>query len=115
MSLSNLRSHFLFQGGWRRNLVAEGIEPNPGPSWPDFLEMMKQKLEDEYQKAEEPLSALKRNVEKWSKVSDFVGVTELWLYLDNNREELLASGFNRILLGYIDEVLQGCGQYFCKH
>jgi hypothetical protein len=33
------------ENGWVRNLVAEGIEPNPGPSWKAFTTKTKVKME----------------------------------------------------------------------
>ncbi len=34
--------------GWVRELTREGIEPNPGPSWDDFVEAAKKTFGTEY-------------------------------------------------------------------
>jgi hypothetical protein len=48
--------------GWKRNLVAEGIEPNPGPTFEELVEKLKAKLKREFTNWEAPLQELKKLV-----------------------------------------------------
>ncbi len=41
--------------GWVRELIREGIEPNPGPSWDDFVEAAKKTFSTDYTEYEDDL------------------------------------------------------------
>ncbi len=41
--------------GWVRELTREGIEPNPGPSWDDFVEAAKKTFSTDYSEYEDDL------------------------------------------------------------
>ncbi len=72
-------------GGWERDLTMEGIESNPGPSWDDLLEVMKEKFPLDYPNIEGDLDQLQQYLKKvfespiitTTEVEDFFGDEKL--------------------------------------
>ncbi len=50
--------------GWIRDLTAEGIESNPGPSWDDLLEVVKKKFPLDYPNIQDNLNRLREFLKK---------------------------------------------------
>ena len=48
--------------GWKRDLTHEGIEPNPGPSWDDFLREVQKKWPTDFQNILPPLQKLREDL-----------------------------------------------------
>ena len=56
---------------WKRNLVAEGIEPNPGPSWSQFVQAFEKYIGDDEEGRKyfkQVLPKLKEHVMRFCKV-----------------------------------------------
>jgi hypothetical protein len=46
-SSTNLTRKTIFFSGWQRDLTMEGIESNPGPTWKEFVDKLKERCGDE--------------------------------------------------------------------
>ncbi len=58
----------LFIDSWKRDLTREGIEPNPGPNWDEFIGVMEKVLGSSYEDYEEDLKKngrLYKGLVKW--------------------------------------------------
>ncbi len=60
MQGSSLRT--LFSLAWIRNLVAEGIEPNPGPTFEELVRKIKTKTKGSFAGWEKPLGVLREKI-----------------------------------------------------
>ncbi len=100
--------------GWVRELTREGIEPNRGPSWDDFVEAAKKTFSTDYSKYEEDLKkkrgrlytqlmALKESEGKKPKV--LLGDT-LLEYVGKTKEEMEAN-LTKLLGGEDDVLISG--------
>ena len=47
--------------GWKRDLLREKVEANPGPVWNDIIAALKTSLQDVYDKYEEKLLEFRKN------------------------------------------------------
>ena len=50
----------MFVASWRRNLVAEGIEPNPGPIWQDLIRACEKRWDDDFANVKHFLSEARK-------------------------------------------------------
>lgn len=72
--------------GWKRDLVLEGIEPNPGPSWQEFVEKLKIKVgEEDFKELQPFLTTLKEKLRPKTIVPHTDDILD---YLNTNREQL---------------------------
>jgi hypothetical protein len=87
------------------DLTNEGIEPNPGPSWDEFLEKLKVKLGKFFDRFEKPIDDLQNAVfEEYQDLPDTINVKK---YLEQRRDEVVKLGITEALLRSINEVLDG--------
>jgi hypothetical protein len=91
-------------------LTSEGIEPNPGPTWKELMDKLRERLGDDIAYFDQPLVLLKAEIEKVAKpveASDVKG----YLQNANNKESLNKVGitekFARIILETIGQMEQG--------
>lgn len=95
---------------WKRNLIAEGIEPNPGPSWTQFEKALEEFIgEDEDAKTHfiRVLPSLKNIVQKLCSI-EYVDTTAILQVIENKENEsvLLKAGIDDSCRRAIDEVIQ---------
>ena len=99
-----------FQKIWKRNLVAEGIEPNPGPSWSQFVQAFEKYIGDDEEGRKyfkQVLPKLKEHVKKFCKVEyvDTIAIQKA-IKEDSNCTNLKEAGITESALRAIEEVIQ---------
>ncbi len=75
------RSRFL---GWMRDLTAEGIESNPGPSWDDLLSKLQELYPKDYPRAQDYLNSLEEHLKKAFE-SPFVTTVEVGRFFEDQK------------------------------
>jgi hypothetical protein len=91
--------------GWQRDLTQEGVEPNPGASWDEFQEKLKEKLGEFFEFFKTPIDNLKNAV--FNEYKDLPDTINVKKYLEQRKGVVVKLGITEALLRSINEVLNG--------
>ena len=91
---------------WLRDLTKEGIEPNPGPLWGDFLDKLKLKLGNQFFSLYET-SITKLGTALFDVYRDVPDTNKIKQYLGTRKDDLSKLGITTGLLDAINAALDG--------